>query len=688
MKKTVYTLLLSAVTLLSGCSFFEKELEELHSELDQIIEGQIIPVEDQILAVKVTIKGLENADELLNEEIGKLEQEDKRLREAVVNADKRLSEVSREIKAAILESETTLNSETETAMAAVMADLEEYVNLLITKLETVYETLGNLNLKDEALAEEIRSLIEYADSVENYSKEWALATFATLEHQGKLMEIISGIQTDHSILDLALKELDRKAVQKMEEAESLATQYLADTLAKSIAELSAYCTSEISSARSQLESSFSTELNNALDTLKSGIKNWVSASLADYDKTSAIDSKLELLRSELDAQFDEYDQSMKLRIDDLDSYINARVAANIKDVDSLHILLYSEKDLPGDIRDKYNELYIKLMAASNRIGDNALAIAANTANLKTLLDDATLENNNARIAENARLIKEASELLDTLDLYVVPSTAGINKAIGKIVERSSSIDKMASEMNANALLIAENNRNALRNQQLVDSLAERLNEIKEEISEENRGLVKTAIESYNGRLTASLVEKANALDKKVEGLEKEADDARKKLTDLENGMSTARKLIADYNQYVATLRDNIVKAANQIQSVTVVPDNAAANAVSVAEGDVKDVKFRVMSPDAAKNLVNYLKTPGAEDGLYRLDYVETMTKAADIKSIDILSISYIEEEQLVSVRINAADVREKISSSKGVSASLKLGDRDYTIASPYFSFVK
>ena len=184
MKKTVYTLLLSAVTLLSGCSFFEKELEELHSELDQIIEGQISPLEDQILAVKVTIKGLENADELLNEEIGKLEQEDKRLREAVVNADKRLSEVSREIKAAILESETTLNSETETAMAAVMADLEEYVNLLITKLETVYETLGNLNLKDEALAEEIRSLIEYADSVENYSKEWALVTFATLEHQG------------------------------------------------------------------------------------------------------------------------------------------------------------------------------------------------------------------------------------------------------------------------------------------------------------------------------------------------------------------------------------------------------------------------------------------------------------------------------------------------------------------------
>ena len=198
--------------LLAGCATHE-EMNDVKARLEALESTRIATVEEQVQSIRRSLTELESTDAALKDYISALEEGAGKLQESIDDASSRIA-----------------------AMDALIIDLKE---------------------KDAELEGRIDALREYVDKQIKESKDWASATFSTLEQYNATVQELADIKADIIAVGENLNDLDKELTGKMEAQ--------------------------------------ATAFNAALASLESGLKQWVNEKLKSYCTIAEADAKLRVL---------------------------------------------------------------------------------------------------------------------------------------------------------------------------------------------------------------------------------------------------------------------------------------------------------------------------------------------------------------------------------------------------------
>ena len=190
---------------------------------------------------------MESTDTQLNDYIAALQAEDKSLTE-------KLAETNSKIDSAKKELEGTISTE----KAAVVAELEALKEQLESELATLKAAIETLQAKDAELEKQIADLKDYVDAELKATKDWATATFATLEQYNTVASTIATIEG-------TIEELN----------------------------------TSIATVKEEITAAYTAALEEAISALETSMKEWVNEQLTGYYTIAQMDAKLEALQNSL-----------------------------------------------------------------------------------------------------------------------------------------------------------------------------------------------------------------------------------------------------------------------------------------------------------------------------------------------------------------------------------------------------
>ena len=280
LRNTIHCMLLAAVLTFPGCSNINESLEELDGNLNNLEAVQIKSIQDQMSSISTSITDLKAVDEALHSLISGLETEQNELCKQL------------EDKAA--------------ADILVRKELEEKLSQLRAQTEV-------LKSRSEELENKTKELEEYVDDQLRSSRDWASATFTTLEQYAALQSEISAIR---ELLDQYKSEMSKKIESAIAVSETSMKSWVNTLLSEGY-----YDIAEIDGKIAALETLMSEEdvaLGKELEALSSALDQAKSDLADSYRKAieEAIESNNGILR-------DEIAEAVQTAIDSVSSELSA-----------------------------------------------------------------------------------------------------------------------------------------------------------------------------------------------------------------------------------------------------------------------------------------------------------------------------------------------------------------------------
>ncbi len=301
------TLLAAAALVLAGCAK-TSDIENLQGQIDELKSDRIQTIEGQIKSIQTSITSLQNTDSALQSYI--------------------------------------------TALQGQAAELEK----TDSELESA---IALLQAKDADLQKQIEELKAYVNGVIQSTKDWASATFATLDQYNATAGIVATIQSQVEAINAEIEEI-----------------------------MTNFATKD--------------ELNAAISASENSLKNWVNEQLTGYYTISQMDGKLTALQTGLEGQLATQKKELEAKINALENTesdnfkeltaqldtVNAAIAKNSASIEQLKADLAAQKTeitaaykaaideainsiangkLGGEISDKFSEINATISSLASRV---------------------------------------------------------------------------------------------------------------------------------------------------------------------------------------------------------------------------------------------------------------------------------------------------------------------------------
>ncbi len=412
-----FVLLLSSALLFSSCA---KEIRAIESLIERIETESIADLEMQIDKIKRSLKDLEETDEQLDGYIKTLQTTAANLQTALDATNEALGQAKEDLR-------TEISNE----KAAVLAELTSARTAIEGQITQINTAISALQAKDVALDKRIDTLSTYVNTLNQGTKDWASATFSTLEQYQATTEEITAIKTSITSLNASITELETRLNAKIGTDIVAAVSTLEGELATKVTELTTAYTSAISTAKGEITAAYTTAIANAISNSETSLKGWVNEQLTGYYTIAQTEAKLTTLQSTLTSQLN----SQKTYFDELiaakESDLNGRITANAAVLDSLN----------------------KVSAQSTQaIADNKAVIAALIQGLK----DAKTELTTAYTAAIATAISTSEGKLEgeiatqiaAVNTSIDTKIAEFNTEITSLKSRVTSLETAVSTLNA------------------------------------------------------------------------------------------------------------------------------------------------------------------------------------------------------------------------------------------------
>ena len=268
---------------LLGCQQLEDSINKVSSRVDEIENTQIASIKKQLASMDESVGKLEQTDRELKGYIETLQGTANDLRKSIADSDAKIEALQRSLDQAIKDaqnSDSALKSELEQQITAaktdVLSQLASAKTAMESRLEQIESTINTLQQKDADLEKKIGDLRTYVDSKIktdldsgiNSTKDWATATFATLEQYNAIVSDISGIRGSIATLESSLKSLEDSLTGRIQTAVSNAIAPIKDQMvSEAAAEVVTGYTEAISSVRSEVE-----EISSRMKALEDEVK--------------------------------------------------------------------------------------------------------------------------------------------------------------------------------------------------------------------------------------------------------------------------------------------------------------------------------------------------------------------------------------------------------------------------------
>ena len=310
--------LLSVILLVSsGCADYDVEFKRVDDRIDEIENNRIPSIDKQLEKINASLLELERTDLEIKKMIESLDKTADDLRKDIGENENRVSEVRSELEKAVKElqdSDKTNKEELITAIneskATVLANLEAMRTEMQGKLSDIDEMTSDLKDKDQELEKQISVLKTYVDDELKGIRDWATATFATLEQYNGIVERTGGINTEMSELKKSLSDLEtrltnkfdedlKKAVSDLESKIGEEVSGLNDRIDKEVSNLTQAYTSAIAKTRAEIESAWTEKVKTSLEELEKSLKLWVNEKLTAYWTIEETKAALEAQKKDL-----------------------------------------------------------------------------------------------------------------------------------------------------------------------------------------------------------------------------------------------------------------------------------------------------------------------------------------------------------------------------------------------------
>ncbi len=334
---------LLCLALSVACTDYSSDIDDVHKRLDGLEDNQITSIENQIKSINSTIPQLEKTDADLKGMIDNLQKTADGLDESVKANAKKISDLKTDLENAVKELQNSDKADKEyildslgKAKAALVALLESEQTEMNGKLASINNTISDLQKKDSDLEKKISDLRTYIDKELKATKDWANATFMTLDQYNAIVDQLGGIKGEIAGLRTSMTNLESRLTEKYTKDLKTAVEGVKAKLGDEVSGLNsridkeveaitkAY-TAAIATARAEMEKWWSESLKKAIDDCETSMKSWVNSTLDGYWTIAQTKDSLKVLNDDIKGQF----EAQK-------TFLNDLIEANAADIKTLN----------------------------------------------------------------------------------------------------------------------------------------------------------------------------------------------------------------------------------------------------------------------------------------------------------------------------------------------------------------
>ena len=322
------------------------------------------------------------------------------------------------------------------------------------KLTLLNETVATLESKSKEIESKVTELRTFVTEQISSTKDWATATFVTLEEYSNVVSDVTSIKETIANLTKSLSEMETKLKTQWESDIKTAIAPVKKQIEDAVTSITNEYTSAISAAKSEVTDAYRAEMKVEISKLEESLKAWVNSKFDSYWTIAETQAKLDAQKSDLEAQ-------LKSQKEYLEGLIN-----NLKPGSS-----------ESENRTLIDNLTKELETVKKTASDNASAIKALRSDLTKATEDIT------------KAYKEA--ITSAINEYDGTITGKIDS---KISELNSAVDSKVSEINSRI--------DALDTR--VKTLEDSLSEIKSQISalQDEINALKSKLSNIIGRMVS------------------------------------------------------------------------------------------------------------------------------------------------------------------------------------------
>lgn len=311
---------LLSLALSVGCADYSPDIDEVHKRLDGIEDNQIASIDKQIEAINAAIPQLEKTDADLKKMIENLQTTADGLDESIKANAKKISDLKTELEKAVEDLKNSDKADKEyvldslgKAKAALIALLESEKTEMNGKLTSINNTISDLQKKDAEIEKRILDLRTYIDKELKETKDWAKATFMTLDQYNAIVEQLGGIKGEIAGLKTSMTNLETRLTKKYSEDLKVAADGVKSKLGKEVDGLNdridnevsaitkAY-TAAIATLREEMEKWWNESLKKSIGDCETSMKSWVNSTLDGYWTIAQTKDSLKALNDDIENQ--------------------------------------------------------------------------------------------------------------------------------------------------------------------------------------------------------------------------------------------------------------------------------------------------------------------------------------------------------------------------------------------------
>lgn len=305
-----------------GCADYSPDIDNIHKRLDAMEDNQIATIESQVVSVNSSISNFEKADADLKEMIANLQKAAGEFEKAISENGESISALKTGLEKAVEDLKNSDRADKEyvldslgKAKAMLLALLESEKTELNGKLTSINNTISYLQKKDAELEKKISDLRIYIDKDLKETKDWANATFMTLDQYDAIVDQLGGIEGEIAGLKTSMTNLETRLTEKYSKNLKTASDGvksrlgeevdgLNDRIDKVVSDITKAYTDAIATFREEMEKWWNESLKKAIDDSEASMKSWVNSTLDGYWTIARTKDSLKALNDDIENQLE------------------------------------------------------------------------------------------------------------------------------------------------------------------------------------------------------------------------------------------------------------------------------------------------------------------------------------------------------------------------------------------------
>ena len=305
-----------------GCADYSPDIDNSHKRLDAMEDNQIATIESQIVSVNSSISNFEKADADLKEMIANLQKTAGKFEKTISENGESISALKTGLEKAVENLKNSDRADKEyvldslgKAKAMLLALLESEKTELNGKLTSINNTISYLQKKDAELEKKITDLRIYIDKELKETKDWANATFMTLDQYSAIVDQLGGIEGEIAGLKTSMTNLETRLTEKYSKDLKTASDGvksrlgeevdgLNDSIDKVVSDITKAYTDAIATFREEMEKWWNESLKKAIDDSEASMKSWVNRTLDGYWTIARTKDSLKALNDDIENQLE------------------------------------------------------------------------------------------------------------------------------------------------------------------------------------------------------------------------------------------------------------------------------------------------------------------------------------------------------------------------------------------------